>query len=153
MIVFAHHTGSWVGTNEFRLMPDDPTHAAGAAAQVSRAAGGQVATIGYTWQHPEDGEQDGILLLGPDDDAEGVVALWGDSWHQSPAPKLLTGTTDGRRVQLDYRYGGDWRWQISIDATDPEALSVQMDNVVPPSAAGDGASGPYPAMVARFRRA
>jgi hypothetical protein len=55
-------------------------------------------------------------------------------------------------VRLSYEYGGDWRWQISIDATDPEALALQMDNVVPASVAGDGA-GPYPAMVARFSRA
>ena len=94
----------------------------------------------------------GILLLGADDEREAVVALWGDSWHQSPAPKLLTGTTDGRKVRLSYEYGGDWRWQISIDATDPEALALQMDNVVPASVAGDSA-GPYPAMVATFSRA
>jgi hypothetical protein len=153
MLAFSAHTGSWTGTNEFRLMPTDPPHAAVARADVSCAAAGGLTTIAYTWTHPDDAEQDGLLVLGPDDDPDSVIALWGDSWHQSPAAKVLVGAIDGRQVRLDYQYADDWRWLITVDATDPEVLYLRMDNVVPESAAPDGGAGPYPAMVARLLRA
>ena len=35
MLAFSDHTGFWTGTNEFRLMPTDPPHAAVATADVS----------------------------------------------------------------------------------------------------------------------
>jgi hypothetical protein len=113
MRALSDHAGSWTGTNEFRLMPTDPPHEAAATAEVSPAAAGQLTSIAYTWTHPEDGEQDGLLVVGPDDESEGVVALWGDSWHQSPAPKVLTGSVGDRGIQLSYLYGGDWRWEIT----------------------------------------
>jgi hypothetical protein len=153
MRALSDHAGSWTGTNEFRLMPTDPPHEAAATAEVSPAAAGQLTSIAYTWTHPEDGEQDGLLVVGPDDESEGVVALWGDSWHQSPAPKVLTGSVGDRGIQLSYLYGGNWRWEITVDPTDPDALYLRMDNVVPESADPGGFAGAYPAMETRLRRA
>jgi len=56
--------GSWEGSNSFRLMPGDPFSEAPAAGTLALAAGGCLATFGYTWTHPEDGDQDGLLAFG-----------------------------------------------------------------------------------------
>ena len=60
----APHAGSWIGTNEFRLMPADAPHIAAATADVSTAVAGSLSTIAYTWSHADDGAQDGLLVLG-----------------------------------------------------------------------------------------
>lgn len=134
-------------------MPTDAPHDASATAHVSSAAAGNLTAIAYTWSHPQDGAQDGLLVVGPDEESEGVVALWGDSWHQSPPPKVLSGAIEDGVITVSYEYAGDWRWQITVDATDAELLGLRMDNVVPESAATDGvAAGPYPAMVTDLRR-
>src|SRR5512145_1460216 len=91
MQLLTRHAGMWAGTNRFRLMPDDPAAEASATAQLSLGAGGNLAVLAYTWRHPDDGAQDGLLVLGPDEAPGGVVALWGDSWHQKPAAKQLRG--------------------------------------------------------------
>ena len=147
------HADSWAGSNAFRLMPTDEPHRAPASATVSVAAGGLLAAVAYTWSHPQDGAQEGLLVVGTDEQPERAVALWGDSWHQSPASKSLSGTVDDGTVTVGYTYGGDWEWRIVLDATDPESLGLRMDNVVPASAAaGVHAAGAYWAMDARLRR-
>ena len=153
METLGKHVGDWRGSNDFRLMPTDPVHTAPAAATVAMAAGGTLATITYTWSHPEDGEQEGLLVVGLGEDEGAVVAFWGDSWHQHPSPKMLLGTVDGGVVTLDYEYGEGWRWQIFVDVSDEALLQLRMDNVVPD--AGEGADfrgAVYSAMVASLTR-
>lgn len=148
------HGGVWVGTNGFRLMPSDPLHDAPMSASISRAANGELAQIAYTWAHPEDGDQDGLLVLGRGEAPNAVTAFWGDSWHQSPGPRTLEGTLEGGVVTVDANYGGDWRWEIVVDAATPDRLTLTMNNVIPRSAATGGkAAGPYAAMNAVLRRA
>ena len=148
------HAGSWIGTNQFRLMPADSPHVAAATSDVSTAVAGTLTTIAYTWSHPDDGVQEGLLVVGPNGEPPGAVAFWGDSWHQHPEPKVLLGGLEDGLLIVSYAYGGDWRWQIIVDATDPEVLALRMDNIVPESAAADGVvAGPYPAMVTDLRRA
>ena len=153
MILFAHHVGTWQGTNDFRLMPTDPFHTAPAVATVAMAAGGNLATISYTWEHPVDGEQAGLLVVGPGEEDGAVVGFWGDSWHQHPSPQLLLGTVENGLIALDYEYGEGWRWQIFVDVTDDVLLQLRMDNVVPDDAEGPGSrSSVYSAMVASLTR-
>ena len=150
---FIEHAGTWVGTNAFRLMPREPAHHAETTATVSTAAGAMLTVIAYTWAHHEDGAQDGLLVIGPGGEANRVTALWGDSWHQSEQPALLTGTITQDVLTLGYEYGGGWRWQIRVDAGDPTALALSMDNVVPASAATDSLpEGAYSAMTATLQR-
>ena len=145
-------SGAWSGTNGFRLMPSDPFHQAPATAVVSVAAGRCMAAIAYTWSHPEDGDQDGLLVLGETDEPGRVTAFWGDSWHQSPAPRLCPGGVDGGVIAVGYEYAAGWRWEIVVDPSDPAALRLRMDNVVPDDADPEGATGgPYPAMVMELR--
>ena len=148
------HAGSWIGTNAFRLMPTDTPHAAAATADVSTAAAGNLTIIAYTWSHPDDGAQDGLLVVGPSGEAPGAVAFWADSWHQQPDPVVMPGEVQGRLLTVSYAYGGDWRWQVTVDGTDLDALTIRMDNIVPESAVGEeGAAGAYSAMVTELRPA
>lgn len=147
------HAGSWTGTNEFRLMPADPPYVAAATAQVFIAAGGNLTTVAYRWSHPDDGAQDGLLVVGPEGEPPGAVAFWGDSWHQQPDPTVLHGRLQDGVLVVGYAYGGDWRWEITVDATVPELLALRMDNIVPQSVATEGVvAGPYAAMVTELRR-
>ena len=107
--------------------------------------------IAYTWSHPKDGAQEGLLTIAPDEEAGRLIALWGDSWHQQPAGRALAGAIDGAVGTVGATYGGDWQWNIIVDASDPERLRVRMDNVVPESA-GAQSSGAYWAMDAELRR-
>ncbi len=109
------------GTNGFRLMPTDDFHDAPATAVVTSAAGGNVVVVTYTWSHPEDGPQDGVLLVGSPDDEQVVSAAWGDSWHQKPSILTLAGTLAGDRLEVTADYGGGWQWTISLegDGSDP----------------------------------
>lgn len=152
MNLLARHAGMWTGTNRFRLMPDDPAAEAAATAQVSLGAGGNLAVLAYNWSHLDDGAQDGLLVVGPDESPGEVVALWGDSWHQKPAAKQLRGTADHDTLTVGYSYGEGWEWRITLVADRPDVLRWRMDNVVPPSASGAAEVLTYWAMDAELRR-
>jgi hypothetical protein len=144
--------GTWTGTNGFRLMPSDPLYDAPATGEVSIAAGGNLVAIAYSWTHPDDGAQDGLLVVGADDEPGTATAFWGDSWHQSPTPKACVGTMDGDLITVGLDYGGGWRWQITVDPTSPGVLRLRMDNVIPDEVATDDKpAGPYPVMVMDLR--
>lgn len=151
MELLAAHLGTWAGENGFRMMPGDPVHEVPATAEISTGARGKLTTIAYTWSHPEDGPQEGYLVMGSDEDPPAALAFWSDSWHQTPAAKVLAGEVKGNSVSLGYDYAGDWRWIITVEAPGPEVLDLRMENVVPASVAPE-AAGPYTAMYARFRR-
>lgn len=143
--------GAWQGTNGFRMMPADAFHDAPAAATVTTAARGQAVVVTYTWVHPDDGPQEGVLLVGSPDEQLAVSAAWVDSWHQHPSVLLLSGTSADGRLDVTADYGGGWLWTISVEGDAP--LRVTMLNVVPPEHANDEvAAGPYPVMVAELHR-
>ena len=152
MFALTDWAGPWTGTNGFRLMPSDPIHEAPATAEVARKAGGNLVALAYTWVHPADGAQDGFLVLGPDADPGGLTALWGDSWHQSPEPRVCTGTVSEGVLTVGYEYQAGWRWVITVEPIEAGALRLQMDNVIPETAADATSAGSYPAMVMDLRR-
>ncbi|WP_174537388.1 hypothetical protein [Micromonospora chalcea] len=154
-MVLTDVTGSWAGTSGFRLMPADPLAESPATATVATAAGGHLTTVSYSWAHPDDGPQDGLLVIAAGEEPGSLVAWWGDSWHQQPTPMTLTGTADGAAaVELSAGYGGGWEWRITVDTADPATLRLRMENVVPADQTGaDMPAGPYPVMVTDVRRA
>lgn len=147
--------GSWAGTNKFRLMPSDPFAELPARLTLTHAAGGYLTTVAYWWQHPDDGPQDGLLVVGSGSDSGSLVAMWGDSWHQKPPPMFLPGAAaSDATLEFEGDYGGGWRWRIILDGTDDENFRLQMDNVIPADrATADKPSGPYPVMILTGRRA
>jgi hypothetical protein len=152
--VVGQASGSWKGSNGFRLMPTDPISEFPAAATLSVGAGGCLGTLGYIWTHPEDGAQDGLLAFGIAGSDNSIVALWADSWHQHPEAKVYEGAVDERGViSVNSEYGDGWRWQIILDASKTDVLMLRMDNVIPPDAATEEISaGPYVAMSMELHR-
>ena len=146
--------GAWRGTNGFRMMPTDDMLEAPATAVVTIAAGGYDVVVTYTWSHPEDGPQEGVLLIGsPDEENQAINAAWGDSWHQKPSLLVLSGSLADGRVELTADYGGGWQWTISLDGSRDDRLVLTMDNVVPADqATADVLAGPYPVMVTELGR-
>ena len=153
-MLLPNSAGTWVGTNGFRLMPADPLAEFPAKVTVTTAAGGHLVTVAYWWEHPDDGEQDGLLVLGTADEAGSLVAMWGDSWHQKPAPMMLSGSHGtGATLELEGDYGGGWRWRVRLDGTDTDSFRLQMDNVIPTElATAEISAGPYPVMVMQTQR-
>jgi hypothetical protein len=147
--------GTWRGSNGFRLMPPDELYEAPATAELATVAGGHDLVLSYTWAHPADGPQDGVLVVAsPEDERQVVTAVWGDSWHQKPSMLTLSGTLAERRLEVSADYGGGWRWAISLDGERDDRLVLTMHNVIPAEHATDETpAGPYPVMVAELQRA
>src|SRR5688572_6432638 len=122
--------GAWIGINGFRMMPSDELAQFPATAELRHAAGGNLISVTYSWQHPADGPQEGLLVVGTADDTGRLTALWADTWHQHPASMSMTGDPAGEHgFGVEAEYGGGWRWQISVQASEPDGLRLQMHNV------------------------
>jgi hypothetical protein len=133
----------WVGSNGFRLFPEDDPHTAPATALLVPSAGGRLTLLTYTWTHPTDGPQEGVFAFGSAQDA--ADALFCDTWHQS-SPQTMTRAAH-EPAWFQCAYGDGWHWQIAVTVTEDE-LTLLMRNVIP-----DGSrrpAGPYETMVMKL---
>ena len=153
MGILANHYGHWTGTNGFRLRPHETFYKAPASARVAAGAGGHLARVEYTWTHPEDGDCEGLLVLGRGTGDNALVAFWADNWHQQPVPLTMAGHVEaGEMWSLEAKYHHEWAWRIVVE-TPPDLLRITMDNVVPASEMTESLPrGPYSAMLAELRR-
>lgn len=145
------------GSGGFRLMPGDDMATGDASATLTPQADGHALVLTYSWTHPEDGPQTGVLLAGsPEQEGDAVEASWIDSWHQKPSPLHLTGTLESSALELSAFYSGTWGWQIRLDLGSPEATVVVMRNVIPEEALDQAPpgeamqAGPYDVMDLRL---
>lgn len=153
MALLADHGGDWTGSNKFRLMPADDAAEFPAAATVSVDDTGHLTAVSYSWRHPADGEQRGLVVL-TQPAADSVVAMWTDTWHQQPHTMALGGTVSSSGIELVGSYAETWEWRIVFDTSHARVLYLRMDNVVPQDHASDTVpAGPYAAMDAELRRA
>lgn len=125
--------GRWTGMNKLWLTPDDPVLVSDAAAEVGTAVGGRFLTIAYTWA--EEGPQDGLIILGREEDGGTFQAIWVDSWHQGKF-MLCQGRPDAAgRVAVQGKYpapsGPDWGWEIAIEPDGRDSFRIVMDNITP----------------------
>lgn len=145
------------GTCAFRLMPHDELTEGPSSARLRRVGPTQLA-LSYTWTHPVDGPQQGLVLVGgPGDDGDAITAAWADSWHQQPGLMTLTGTRTGDGFDVAATYAAEFGWEISLHTKEPGETTMTMLHVVPESALAsapaDGppmSAGPYEVMVARW---
>jgi hypothetical protein len=154
-MILSHVAGSWAGTNGFRLMPSHPLAELPATVTVTMAANGHLTSVAYSWEHPDDGPQDGLIVIFSAGEDASLVAMWGDSWHQKPVPMSLSGGPGaGGTFEFKGDYGDGWGWRIVLDDTDTEILRMRMDNLIPThQATAETPAGPYPVMVMDVRRA
>lgn len=125
-------TGNWIGTNKLRVMPTDPYGESAATATITTAANGCLTTIVYTWADG-DTPQDGFLAITSGQDPHEAVAVWVDTWHQSPQWMNLSGTiSDTGVISLRGTYGAEddrGGWRIHIHPIDATTVRITMDNI------------------------
>ncbi len=122
--------GDWTGTNRLRMTPEEPYVDTPATVSISLAGRGRFVTVTYTWVHATDGKQDGFLVIGDADAQNAIVAIWGDSWHQSPQWMDMTGRQHPGGLSVEGSYAEDARWRNHLKPGDG-VLKLAMDNVVP----------------------
>lgn len=128
------------GTGAFRLMPQDAMAEAEASGSFAVLAAGWAACLTYRWRHPEDGDQEGVLLIASPEDDGTVQATLVDSWHQKPEPMHLSGAREGARTSLHATYGETWGWNVLVDLT-TDSVRLVMQNVVSEEAQATAAEG------------
>ena len=143
--LFTAIAGNWQGRNGFRLMPDDDLAYAPTTAAASLAARGSVLTFSYDWQHPEDGQQEGTLVVARTSESSSC-GLWIDTWHQKSAQPLGDVEHTDDSILFEWEYAEGWRWQIEVAIA--ESLLVTMRNIVPREPIT-----PYETMTMRLERA
>ena len=132
MTPFGDLLGSWSGTNAFRLMPTDELFYGDSTATSAVEACGWGWSLRYSWVHPDDGEQSGLLLIASPTDDGSITAAWLDSWHQKPYLQAFTGTLADGTVSVSAEYAPGWTWRIEVGPGGDEGqLRMVMHNVVP----------------------
>lgn len=127
--------GDWSGENLLRLSwITPPDHFSPTILSVVKVAKGKFLTFTYTWNH-DSVSQEGLLVLGYDEQQAVATAAWVDSWHMSSKVMAWTGTINEQgTVDLLGSYeappGPDWGWRIVITPSDG-ALQIVMYNVTP----------------------
>jgi hypothetical protein len=139
-------TGEGTGTYEFRMMPTDDFQGGASSVTVTDAARGRAVLVAYSWEHAEDGPQEGTLVLGVPGKDGAVTAAWVDSWHQRDVV-LLTGTGSPAGATVGYEYAPGWTWEIEVGVVDG-ALTLVMRNGVPASEGSPG--GQYDVLRGRW---
>jgi [ribosomal protein S5]-alanine N-acetyltransferase len=142
--------GNWTGSNRLWTAPPPVAPAVCATAlAVTPVAGGKFLAFAYAWSF-EGAAQEGLIVLGNDNDAGTASAAFVDSFHMSGEVMHCTGSVDaGGAVSVLGHYaappGPDWGWRIAVSQAGKSDLRIAMYNISP-----DGTE--YPAVQADYRR-
>ena len=133
----AGFAGGWTGENKLRMLPEDEFSPSVSTATAALAAGGNVATITYTWADFDGVTQEGLLVVQDGPLPGQAEAVWADSWHANPRWMALIGAASAERVSLSGRYGEEdqqGEWHIHLHLSDAEGLLMTMENAYPAGA-------------------
>jgi Protein of unknown function (DUF1579) len=128
-------TGSFRGRKKLWVRPGEPVRESESSAQVSVAANGKFLHISYTWKEGE--LQQGLLIIGVEDDGQTVSAAWIDSWHNGDRMMVCRGgktPSGGWSVRGSYPAppGPDWGWRIEIQpGSGSDKWQLSMFNATP----------------------
>lgn len=127
--------GKWVGTNQLWLMPGEPVRESASTMVVALAAQERFVTLTYTWAD-EGKPQDGLLLIGYENDQKPVKAVWVDSFHVPDQIMTFLGTITPEgiaSVKASYPApsGPDWAWRITIEPDGGNSFRLIMHNITP----------------------
>lgn len=132
--------GVWDGTKRLWMEGEGgPVLVCPSRLVVTTVAKGAFLSFAYSWSF-EDKLQEGVLIVGNDNEAQAASAAWGDSFHMNAKLMLCEGEVDTKGVvTLAGSYaaspGPDWGWRITLDLPAPNALRIVMHNVEPSGAA------------------
>jgi hypothetical protein len=127
--------GEWTGTNRLWLTPEDEALESATQAVVALTAQGKFMTIRYSWSY-EGEPQDGLVLVGFNQNQQVEKAVWIDSWHMNDQIMVCLGEhNQAGGIVLSGSYPAppdpDWGWWIEVDPLDGETFKLVMHNVPP----------------------
>lgn len=130
-------TGRWTGINRLHTswIPENPVRESRTAARIELTARGRFLKIEYDWKF-EKSVQEGLILIGDEQDSESVKAFWIDSWHLSDKFMVSEGArAAGARISLKGFYAvpdhPDWGWRTDIEPDGDNVFRITMYNVSP----------------------
>ncbi len=133
---FKNLTGDWRGTNRLHTIwiEENPLQESKSDATVQTAANEKFLKIEYDWSY-ENENQDGLLLIGSEEDSDETRAFWIDSWHMQDKFLSCDGKYDGDSILMKGFYEvpnhPDWGWRIDIIIADENSFKIVMYNVSP----------------------
>lgn len=128
--------GAWQGHKRLWMEGEGgPVRTSASRLVVTRVACGAYLSFAYSWAF-DGAPQEGVLIVGNDNDAQAASAAWGDSFHMSAKLMACAGRVDAPGlVTLEGSYaappGPDWGWRIGIELPAADALRIVMHNVEP----------------------
>jgi hypothetical protein len=126
--------GAWQGEKRLWMEGEGgPVFTSASRLVVTPVAKGSFLSFTYSWAF--DGKaQEGLLIVGNDNEAGTASAAWCDSFHMNARLMVCEGV-----VSLSGHYavppGPDWGWRITLDLPAPDGLRIVMHNIEPSSAA------------------
>jgi hypothetical protein len=132
---FASLAGEWVGINRLWLTPDSTAIQSVCSASISLAARGKFLSISYTWVY-KDEPQEGLMIVGFDQNQQSTQAAWVDSWHMNDQIMICQSSfTEAGTLMLKGFYpappGPEWGWWIELDPQEGPSFKLVMYNVTP----------------------
>lgn len=129
--------GKWRGINRLHTtwIPDNPVRETVSRAIIELTARGRFLKIEYDWAF-EEAIQEGLILIGDEQDSDSIKAFWIDSWHLSDKFMVSEGVrgTNGT-ISLKGFYAvpdhPDWGWRTIIEPECDNSFKITMYNVTP----------------------
>lgn len=129
--------GNWEGINRLHLpwVKENPLQESKSNALVAFSAQGKFLKIEYTWAY-ENKEQDGMILLGKEKNADSIKAFWVDSWHMGDKLMISQGEEKNNgEVSVNGFYTvpdhPDWGWRTLIETENKDSFKITMFNISP----------------------
>lgn len=126
--------GAWQGRKRLWMEGESgPVFTSASRLVVTPVAKGSYLSLAYSWAF--DGKpQEGLLIVGNDNNAQTASAAWGDSFHMNAKLMLCEGGVEAPGVvTLNGRYeappGPDWGWRITLDLPAADGLRIVMHNI------------------------
>ena len=128
--------GKWRGTNRLHTtwIEENPVRETVSIAVVESTARGRFLKIEYDWTF-EEAVQEGLILIGDQQDSDLIKAFWIDSWHLSDKFMVSEGRLEGGAISLKGFYTvpehPDWGWITIIEPERNNSFKIIMYNVSP----------------------
>lgn len=128
--------GEWHGKNCLYLpwLAESPFESEAKAA-ISFSARGRFLKIEYDWIY-EEKTQEGLILIGKENNSDLIKAFWIDSWHLSDKFMVSEGKAkNGGAISIRGFYvvpdNPDWSWRTNIETENDNAFKIVMYNISP----------------------
>ena len=129
--------GKWRGINRLYTtwIPDNPVRETVSRVIIELTARGRFLKIEYDWAF-EEAIQEGLILIGDEQDSDSIKAFWIDSWHLSDKFMVSEGVRgDNGAISLKGFYAvpdhPDWGWRTVIEPERDDSFKITMYNVSP----------------------